>query len=136
MKKIIVLFILVCMLLMSSTALAMSQKELNDFRWEAQQTLNSAPSVTWSDLNNDPSAYSGSNIKFKGICVGQQDSVGFKDGNGNMFVIANPLPYRFKLGTEYTVSATFNKMVSVDGDTAAVFSIEQAHLPVMSEWGL
>lgn len=140
MKKWIVLFLLVCVLVIPvSTGLAMTQSELQDYREEAQVMLNDAQEVSWHELNDNQDSYSGQVVKFKGKCVGQQNSVGFKDNDGNLFVISNPLPYRFKLGTVYTISATFTQMVDdPDGgpDRAAVFSLEQTHLPVMSEYGL
>lgn len=145
MKKITVLLMVVCMLLISmSTSFAMSQKELDQLRNDALYTLNNTQSVTWYDLNNDPNGYANTNVKFKGSCIGFDPERAFlilQDTDGNVFIIKNPIPYRFKLNTEYTISATFYKMVKNEdttgnGHPVALFNGEQAHLPLMSEYGL
>ncbi|MEN6622749.1 MAG: hypothetical protein ABFD50_14515 [Smithella sp.] len=125
-------------LLPVTTGSAMSQLELQNYRAEAQQTLDNTDEVSWYDLRDNESGYAGQNVKFtaKSLGIDPGHSIGFKDDDGNLFAIAYPLPYRFKPGTKYTISATFSKMVTVDGETAAVFTVEQTHLPVMSEYGL
>jgi hypothetical protein len=58
-----------------------------------------------------------------------------------VIIIKIPITSRFKLNTEYTISATFLKMVKNEdtngnGNPVAIFSGEQAHLSLMSEYGL
>ncbi len=145
MKKVTIAGILICVLLVvTNTCFAMSQKELDQLRNDALYTLNNTQSVTWYDLNNNPDGYASTNVKFKGSCIGFDPERAFlilQDKDGNVFIIKNPMPYRFKLNTEYTISATFFKMVknedtSGNGNPVALFNGEQAHLPLMSEYGL
>lgn len=145
MKRVTIAGILICVLLVvSNTCFAMSQGELDQLRNDALYTLNNTPAVTWYDLNNDPDGYANTNVKFKGSCIGFDPDRAYlilQERDGNVFIIKNPIPYRFKLNTEYTISATFFKMVKNEdttgnGHPVALFNGEQAHLPLMSEYGL
>lgn len=139
MKKLLGILLLVCLIISINASpcfAAISQRELNDMRNQAAQTLNEASPVDWYILYNNEKSYKGKNVKFTAAFVGRgESSTTFKDGRGNLFVIAYALPYRFKEGTNYTISATFYNMTTIDNETAAVFTYEQAHLPLMSEYG-
>ena len=141
MKKMTALLVAVCMLMIPmSTSFAMSQKELNNYRNQMADTLNNAPSVTWYDLDSNPSVYETKLVKFKATYIDSGDGyAGFDDGNGNLMMVIAPLAYQFKPGTEYTIAATFKCMrdnADPDKSRLACFIYEQAHLPIMSEYGL
>jgi len=135
MAKLSFLTVVISMLL-ALPVMAMNQTDLNNTRNEYQQIINSAPVVSWDDLNNNPSGYKGTMTTFTALYTGGDKSAEFKATDGSIYAVAYPLPYRFKVGTEYTVSATFLRMVTAGDETAAVFTYEAAHLPIMSEYGL
>jgi hypothetical protein len=139
MKRKLVILMVVSMLLSSMVGVsAMSQGELNIIKQDMQNQLDQAEEVSWSELQQNPDAYKGHLIKFSGYCVGIGESaknIALKDDDGKLWVVAQGLPYRFKLNTMYTMAATFYDFVTAsDGDVAVVFSTEAGHLPVMDEW--
>lgn len=145
MKKITTVLVLVCMLLVvgANTSFAMSAKELNNLRWEMRNTLDNAEMVSWDDLNNSPDSYVNRTVRFKGVCVGISDggaTIGFKNPDGNLLIVMNAMAYRFKLDAEYEISASFVRMVPGDetsnNNRVGILKNEQAHLPMMSEYGL
>ena len=132
--------LMLTMILMSSSVFAMNSKELNDIRWEYQQVLNASPTVSWYTLNSNESKYADQSVTFKAVYLRSGNGwAGFDDGNDNLMIVAVPLPYNFKQGTEYTIAATFKFMkdnANPGKSRLAYFMNEQAHLPIMSEYGL
>jgi hypothetical protein len=139
MRKIAVLLVLVCMLLVMgvNAGFAMSQKALDEKRQEMTDSLATAPSVSFNDLCNNEAAYKSKIVKFSAILVGTDDpSAMLEDGYGNHFLISYITTYKLKLNESYEISATFKGISTTsDGEKFAVFTYEKAHMPFMSEYG-
>lgn len=103
-----------------------------------QEKLDNTQEVTWYDVKNNEKAYIGKVVKFRAVCVGTNDpAVYLQDADGNKLIILRASYYKLKLDTEYLISAQFNRMYTPEGETpGAIFSVEDAHLPFMSEYGL
>lgn len=141
MKKIIAvaLFLIISLVTVSHTAIAaMSLERLEALRIQMREKLDNTPEVTWYDLKNNEMEYVGKVVKFRAVCVGTNDPAAYlQDTDGNKLIIIRTSYYKLKLDTEYLISAQFKRMYTPEGDTAgAIFSIEDAHLPFMSEYGL
>ena len=138
MRKLTVAIMVACVLLSANVGFAMTQKQLEDRRSQMFDALKHTQEVSWGALSNNENAYVGKVVKFRATCAGTDDpSVYLKDSNGNDFVILKSAYYKLKVGTEYTISAKFKKIVTADdGDKAAMFEYEEAHLPYLSEYGL
>lgn len=138
MKKIAALLIFVLALSMTNIGLGMSLQELEQMRQKMADMLARTPEVTWDDLLNNEEDYRGKIVKFTGVVKGRNDPLaGFHDKDGHVFVVKRTSYYQLLMEQEYTISGRFNKIVTAeDGDKAAMFEFEEAHLPFFSEYGL
>ena len=138
MRKILFNMVILVLLLVNFPAAteALSQEQVDQYRQKMADSLANTPAVTFYDLLNDPNAYVGKMVKFRAKVVGTNDpAIYLQDNDGNKFVIRASSYYKLKLNQEYEISGIFETIKYVsDGDRAALFTREGAHLPFMDEY--
>lgn len=136
--SLMVLMVVMCTGTISNVGHAMSYNQMLELRLEIQHRLEQIPEVTYDQLLANPDAYRGKTVKFYATCVGTNDpQVAFHDNNGNWMIIRQIAYYKLLVGTDYTVAAVFQGISRPDGEPpACMFTVEDCHLPFMSEYGM
>lgn len=137
MRKYMILLVVLCSMLITSVAMAMTQEQLDEKRAYAEKRINQVEEVTYKQLLENEKHYYKKFVKVKGLCGLSNNGLALiGDEEATKVFSVQIMSYRFKVGTEYTVVGQFaGIMNTVEGDKWAVI-LEDTHLPYMSEYGL